>query len=287
MAPHSHIGVAAAGSYHAVIVRARDTQADPSSSSANGCPGTASRANVAGCHIDRLNMAQTLARCEELIATEGPSQHVAINAAKVVAMDDDPELREIVEACELVSADGQSIVWASRFLGDALPTRVAGIDLMTELLALSERKGYRPYFLGARQEVLDRALANARERHPGLEIAGARDGYFTDDEGPAVAEAIRAASPDILFVAISSPKKEYWLSRYGRQIEVPFIMGVGGSVDVLAGITRRAPAIVQRTGLEWLYRLAQEPRRLLKRYLSTNGRFIALVVRHRFRRAGR
>ncbi len=241
---------------------------------------TAGRADVAGCHIDRLDMAQTLDRCEELIQAGGVAQHVAINAAKMVAMQDDPALRAIVDSCELVSADGQSIVWASRALGDPLPTRVAGIDLMQELLALAERRGYGVYVLGARADVLEAALARIRERHPGLLIAGARDGYFSDDEGEAVAEQIRAAAPQILFVAISSPKKEYWLSQYGRRIDVPFVMGVGGSVDVIAGVTRRAPALLQKLGLEWAYRLAQEPRRLFRRYLVTNVRFALLVARH-------
>ena len=239
---------------------------------------TADRALVAGCRVDRLSMAQTVARCEELIGTPGVAQHVAINAAKVVSMQDDPALREIVSRCEIVSADGQSIVWASRILGDPLPARVAGIDLMQELLGLAERQGHRVYFLGARQEVLDRALERIRQRHPELRIAGARDGYFSDDEADAVAEAVRAAAPDILFVAMSSPRKEYWLSRYGRQIDVPFVMGVGGSVDVLAGVTRRAPEVLQRMGLEWAYRLAQEPRRLLRRYVESNARFGWLVL---------
>ena len=236
--------------------------------------------DVVGVKIDRLDLDATLARCEELIAAGEPSQHVCINAAKLVAMQDDPELREIVNQCELVSADGQSIVWASRVLGDPLPERVAGVDLMFELLALSEEKGYRVYFLGAKADVLDRAVANAKAKHPGLRIAGARDGYFAEDEDQAVAEAVRFAAPDILFVAMPSPKKEKWLAQYGRCIGVPFVMGVGGSVDVLAGHTRRAPVILQRTGLEWAYRLAQEPRRLMRRYLVCNTRFCLLVARH-------
>ena len=248
----------------------------------------ADRAEVAGCRIDRLDMAGTVARCEELIATPGVAQHVAINAAKLVAMQEDPELREIIEECEVVSADGQSIVWASRILGDPLPTRVAGIDLMQELLAVGERRGYAVYLLGARQEVLEQALERIHAHHPDLRVAGSRNGYFSDDEAAVVAEQIRAARPDILFVAISSPKKEYWLSRYGRQLEVPFVMGVGGSVDVLAGRTQRAPRLLQRVGLEWAYRLAQEPRRLFRRYLVTNARFVLLVaaeLRARRRRA--
>ena len=222
----------------------------------------------------------TLARCEELIAAGRPAQHVAINAAKLVAMQRDLELREIVAACDLVSADGQAVVWASRLLGDPLPARVAGIDLMHELLGLSERKGYKVFVLGAKKDVLEQAVANAGEMYPGLQLAGARDGYFDDDEAATVADEIRAAAPDILFVAMPSPKKEYWLARYGKLIGVPFVMGVGGAVDVLAGQTRRAPRWLQRAGLEWLYRLLQEPRRMVGRYLIGNLRFCMLVLRH-------
>jgi N-acetylglucosaminyldiphosphoundecaprenol N-acetyl-beta-D-mannosaminyltransferase len=237
-------------------------------------------AHVAGCRIDRLDMEGTLTRCEELIASRGPAQHVSINAAKIVAMRRDQELREIISACQLVSADGQAVVWASRLLGDPLPARVAGIDLMHALLELSERRGYRVFFLGAKQDVLERALANARASHPGLQIVGARDGYFDEGDATAVAEAVKAAAPDILFVAMPSPRKEYWLARYGKLIDVPFVMGVGGSVDVLAGETRRAPAWMQRAGLEWAYRLAQEPRRLFRRYLAGNVQFCLLVLRY-------
>lgn len=240
---------------------------------------SADRVNVVGLEIDRLDMAETLVRCEELIAGGGFAQHVAINAAKVVAALHDPSLREIIARCDIVSADGQSVVWASRILGDALPSRVAGIDLMHELLALAERRGYRVFILGARKEVLAQACEKIRARHPRLALVGARDGYFDESQDAQVAEEIARARPDILFVAMSSPRKEYWLGRHGRATGVPFVMGVGGSVDVIAGVTRRAPVIWQRLGLEWLYRLLQEPRRLLRRYASTNLRFIWLVVR--------
>ena len=246
-----------------------------------------SRAVVLGCHIDRLNMTQTLARCEELIARREFAQHVAINAAKLVAMQRDPELRRIVEACELVSADGQSVVWASRLLGDPLPERVPGIDLMYELLARAERRGFRVFILGAKAHVLEAARTKVLARHPRLQLVGTRDGYFSEAEEAEVAEEVRAARPDILFVAISSPRKEYWLGRYARTIDVPFVMGVGGAIDVVAGITRRAPAPFQRLGLEWAYRLAQEPRRLWRRYAVTNVQFACLltgaVLHHRGR----
>ncbi len=223
-------------------------------------------------------MTQTLARCEELIARRGFAQHVAINAAKLVAIQHDPELRRIVGACELVTADGQPVVWASRLLGDPLPERVAGIDLMYELFALAERRGFRVFILGAKADVLDQARTKLLARHPRLQLVGARDGYFSHDEEHEVAEEVRTARPDILFVAISSPRKEYWLGHYARTIDVPFVMGVGGAIDVVAGITRRAPAPFQRLGLEWAYRLAQEPRRLWRRYAVTNVQFARLLA---------
>jgi N-acetylglucosaminyldiphosphoundecaprenol N-acetyl-beta-D-mannosaminyltransferase len=246
--------------------------------------GAPSRASVLGCSIDRLDMAGMVARIDRIIAERGFAQHAAINAAKIVAMREDGELERIVRGCELVSADGQSIVWASRLLQDPLPTRVAGIDLMQELLALAERRGYRVFILGAKDDVLARAIQRIRERHPKLIVAGARDGYFSDEDAAAVADDVASYRPDIVFVAMPSPRKEYWLGHHGRRLGAPFVMGVGGSVDVLAGHVRRAPVVLQRLGLEWSYRLAQEPRRLFGRYLSTNTRFIAYVAREAVRR---
>ena len=235
------------------------------------------RADILGCPIDRLGMGDTLAAIERAIAAGRYTQHMAINAAKLVAMHDDRKLCQIVDGCGLVNADGQSVVWASRLLGDPLPERVAGIDLMQTLVELAEQRGYRVYFLGARADVLERAVQRSQERYPGLQVAGARDGYFTDDESREVCDAIRASRADVLFVAMSSPRKEYFLGEYGPDLGVPFVMGVGGSVDVIAGMTRRAPAAWQRLGLEWLFRLLQEPRRMFRRYAVTNARFIALV----------
>jgi N-acetylglucosaminyldiphosphoundecaprenol N-acetyl-beta-D-mannosaminyltransferase len=260
----------------------------PTTAAPQGAPDPAAppRAHVLGCPIDRLDMPQTLARCEDLIHRREFAQHVAINAAKLVAMQHDPELRRIVEACELVSADGQAVVWASRLLGDPLPERVAGIDLMQELFALAERRGFRIFILGAKADVLEQARARIMERHPRLQLVGTRDGYFTEEEGATVAEEVRGARPDILFVAISSPRKEYWLGRYGRAIDVPFVMGVGGAIDIVAGTTQRAPGPLQRVGLEWAYRLAQEPRRLWRRYAVTNIQFVFLLAGAMLRRLG-
>jgi N-acetylglucosaminyldiphosphoundecaprenol N-acetyl-beta-D-mannosaminyltransferase len=239
----------------------------------------ADRANVLGCDIDRVDLGRALAFCEQVIESRGFAQHMAINVAKLVAMRHDEQLRWGISRCELITADGQPVVWASRLLRDPLPSRVAGIDLMEGLLALAEVKGYRVYILGARQEVLERAVERIRARHPEIAVVGYRDGYYDEADEDAVADAIALARPDVLFVAMSSPRKEYFLSRHGRTIGVPFVMGVGGAVDVMAGLTRRAPLAMQRSGLEWLFRFAQEPRRLGPRYASTNTRFVALLSR--------
>jgi len=237
------------------------------------------RVRILGCEIDRLDMAGTLEHCRAVIRDRRYTQHVAINAAKLVTLRRQPELREVIERCHLVNADGQSIVWASRLLRDPLPERVAGVDLMQELLAMAETSGYRVFILGARQEVLQTAIHRLHRRHPELALAGSHHGYFAEEESPDIAAKVRAARADILFVAMSSPRKEQWLGRFGESLGVPLVMGVGGAIDILAGITRRAPRLWQRAGLEWLYRLLQEPRRMFRRYLTTNLRFSVLIAR--------
>jgi N-acetylglucosaminyldiphosphoundecaprenol N-acetyl-beta-D-mannosaminyltransferase len=237
------------------------------------------RSQILGCPIDRVDLDQALRICEEAIASSGFAQHMAINVAKLMALREDQQLRESIERCELVTADGQPIVWASRLLHDPLPSRVTGIDLMQGLLARAAVAGYRIYILGAKPDVLDKAVARIREQHPGVAIVGHRDGYYADAEEEAVADQIAAARPDILFVAMSSPRKEYFLIRHGRTVGVPFVMGVGGAIDVIAGVTRRAPEAMQQLGLEWLFRLAQEPRRLARRYALTNSQFLLALAR--------
>lgn len=246
----------------------------------------ATRVEVLGCPLDVITMEESLARCEAAIASQRYLQHMSVNAAKLVALHDDPEMHRMIAACELITADGQSVVWASRLLGAQLPERVAGIDLMTRLLEAADAKGYGVYVLGARREVLDTALRRLRERYPRLRLVGSQDGYYADEEAEDVCDGIRASGADILFVAMSSPRKEYFLGERGADLGVPFAMGVGGSIDVIAGVTRRAPRILQRVGLEWAYRLAQEPRRLARRYVITNARFAWLVLKALVTRRG-
>jgi N-acetylglucosaminyldiphosphoundecaprenol N-acetyl-beta-D-mannosaminyltransferase len=253
---------------------------------APSAPAAGRRVHLLGSPLDVVNMDEAVARCRAAIDSRGYLQHMSVNAAKLVAMRRDEELRHSVEACDLVTADGQSVVWAAGLLGTRLPERVAGIDLMERMLAEANEHGYRVYFLGARPEVLTTAIEKLRARFPRLVVAGSQHGYFKDEETDEIAEAIRRAEADILFVAMSSPRKEHFLGRLGRDLGASFTMGVGGSVDVAAGIAKRAPRILQRAGLEWLYRMAQEPRRLGKRYLVTNAKFVAMVLRARLTRRG-
>jgi N-acetylglucosaminyldiphosphoundecaprenol N-acetyl-beta-D-mannosaminyltransferase len=234
---------------------------------------------ILGHRIDRLGLEATAMRCREAVLQRERSHHVSLNAAKVVRATDDERLREILRSAQLVSADGQSIVWASRLLGERLPERVAGIDLMFRLLEIAEAEDFRVYFLGARVEVLASALGRLRDLYPRLVIAGAHHGYFAADDNALICERINEANPDVLFVAMSSPRKEYWVEESRSLLDVPLIVGVGGALDVVAGVVARAPAWMQRTGLEWFFRFVQEPRRMWRRYLFMNTRFVALVAR--------
>jgi N-acetylglucosaminyldiphosphoundecaprenol N-acetyl-beta-D-mannosaminyltransferase len=208
-----------------------------------------------------------------------------VNAAKIVGMRRDAELRDDVLSSDVILADGMSVVWASRLLGRPLPERVPGIDLMLRILERGDSGHYRVYLLGATPEVVETAANRMRERYPGVSIVGFQHGYFSEDEQEKVAAAIIAARADVLFVAMTSPRKERFLARWSARLGVPVCHGVGGSFDVVAGKVQRAPAAWQRLGLEWLYRVRQEPRRLWRRYLGTNTVFAGLVLAGMARRA--
>ena len=238
-----------------------------------------SRVFIMGCPIDSLNMDQTLAQIELYLKEKEPRQHVVVNVAKMVEMRNDPHLREIIASCDLINADGLPIVWASRLLGNPLPCRVAGVDLFQELVKLCAGKGYRPFFFGARQWVVEKVVQEFKAKYPDLEVAGYRNGYYSEDEGSGIAEMIRDSKADMLFVGFSSPKKEKFLKRWMDTMKVPFSMGVGGSFDIIAGRTKRAPAWMQKSGLEWCYRIYQEPGRMWKRYAKTNPVFVWMVVK--------
>jgi N-acetylglucosaminyldiphosphoundecaprenol N-acetyl-beta-D-mannosaminyltransferase len=239
---------------------------------------------ILGMPIDALTMDDVLDRCRASLASRKRTLVGVVNAAKMVRLRHDPELRDSLLECDVLLADGQSVVWASRLLRRPVPERVAGVDLFERLLELAARDGWSVYLLGARADVLATLQQRLVERFPALKIAGARDGYFTDAEAPTVAADITGSGADMLFLGMTSPKKEIFLGDYGETLGVPVLHGVGGSFDILAGVTKRAPQLWQRLGLEWLYRVLQEPRRLWRRYFTTNATFIALVLRELVRR---
>jgi N-acetylglucosaminyldiphosphoundecaprenol N-acetyl-beta-D-mannosaminyltransferase len=237
------------------------------------------RMTILGCEVDNLDMEETLQRIEEYIHDGSPHQHVVINADKVVKAHRDPELRRIINECALINADGMPVVWASRLLGKPLKERVAGVDLFDALMRRAAEKGWRVYLLGAREEVVSGVKRLYEKRLPGLVFAGYRNGYWKPEEEPAIAAAIGESRPDLLFVAISSPKKEQFLGRYQAEMKVPFAMGVGGTFDVAVGKVKRAPVWMQKSGFEWFYRFLQEPRRMFRRYFIEDMYFFWMLAK--------
>ncbi|MEM6515850.1 MAG: WecB/TagA/CpsF family glycosyltransferase [Bacteroidota bacterium] len=230
-------------------------------------------------------MQETLSLVDSCINDKSQIHHTVVNAGKIVSMQTDLQLRKSVNESDIVNADGQAVVWASHILGKPLKERVAGIDLMGKLVELAHNKGYNIYFLGATENVVKKVVDTYSQLYSPRIIAGYRNGYFTKDEEPSIAKEISDSMANILFVAISSPTKENFLYHNRSLLKnVNFIMGVGGSFDVVAGKVKRAPMWMQKSGLEWFYRFLQEPKRMWKRYLIGNSKFIALVIREKFKR---
>lgn len=223
-------------------------------------------------------MEQTVAEIDRRLDADEFTQHVVVNVAKLVNMRDVPALRDAVTGCDIINIDGMGVVWGARLLGYDVPERVAGIDLFFRLLELSIARHESVFLLGARESVVAEAAANLQRHYPNLDIAGFHHGYFWDDE-ESVVEIIRNSGASMLFVAITSPKKEQFIHRWKSQLGVSFAMGVGGTFDIVAGKTHRAPKWMQDWGLEWLYRVIQEPGRMWKRYLITNSKFAGLLAK--------
>ena len=235
--------------------------------------------------IAATTLPQVLNLVHETILVGGQLRIGVVNAAKIVSMRRDPGFRDAVVSSHVILADGMSVVLASRLLGRPLPARVTGIDLMHGMLEAGNRHRYCLYCLGATDEVLAVTTARIGAQYPGVQIVGSHNGYFSPAEEAAVAADIAACRPDILLVAMTSPRKEQFMAKWSSQLGVPVCHGVGGSFDVMAGKLRRAPRLWQRLGLEWLYRLKQEPARLWKRYLVTNTLFCWMMVAELFRQS--
>ena len=246
--------------------------------------GTNPRITISGTIIDVLTAAETVELVEQYVLTKTPLHLMGVNADKINTVNADPEMRKIVNSCGIINADGASVVMASRFLGKPLPERVAGIDLMMSLVELCARKHYRVYLLGARQEVVEKTADTLRENYPGLELAGIHNGYFTKEQWPDISRELREASPDFVFVGITSPLKEYLIEYLQNDGNNNVFMGVGGSFDVISGLIPRAPLWMQKCSLEWLFRVMQEPKRLFKRYFVGNSQFVWTILKEKFGR---
>ncbi len=237
------------------------------------------RVNFLTSPFDRVSFEDVIATCVGWC--RGPrASHtiITLNAALLCMMRKDPALDRACRAGDLIVPDGVSVVWASRLTGQHLPARVTGVDLMDALLRVGAKEKLRVYFLGAKPEVIAKLVEWCRSELPGLVVAGFRDGYFKPADHASIIEEIRESAPDLLFVGMPSPFKETWCEEHRERLNVPVIVGVGGSFDVLAGHIRRAPKWVQAVGMEWSWRLGMEPKKMWKRYLTTNTEFLWLVA---------
>jgi exopolysaccharide biosynthesis WecB/TagA/CpsF family protein len=231
------------------------------------------RAELLGLPFDAITIDAAVERCLELCNEPSANTVITANSSHLCMMRHDPELASACRAGRIILADGMSVVWALRASGQSVPERVAGVDLMARLLAAAGERRLRVYFLGAKHEVVSTLVRRCLVQYPGIEIAGFHDGYFGPGDHPRIIEKIRASNAHMLFVGMPTPFKETWVERHREQLQVPMIIGVGGSFDVLAGFIKRAPHWVQMAGMEWFWRLMMEPRKLWKRYLTNNSEF--------------
>lgn len=242
-------------------------------------PPNVSRYNFMGCPLDPFSVEEVInAIALRIKQKKSVSLVHFLNVAKIVRANADLQLRNALWDGDLVLADGQPLIPFGRLLGLHIPERVNGTNLMRDVLTLAAAEGFSVYFLGGQQDVVEKCVRNVIASHPHLRVAGYRNGYFTGEQTSEVVEHINAAAPDVLFVGMGTPQKELFACGNRATLTVPIVQGVGGSFDVVAGVVKRAPEWMQRAGLEWLFRVIQEPKRMLWRYVSTNVRFIALYV---------
>ncbi len=226
------------------------------------------KVDILGVNVDAMTMSESVAQIETYMAGEEPMMIATANAEMIMRATQDEELRDILNRAAIVTADGAGTVWAARHLGYEMPERVAGYDLAQQLMKNSVRQGQRIYFFGSAPGVAEKAKAKAEQLYPGIQIVGTRDGYFTEADEPAIIEDIKAKRPHLLLVALGVPKQEKWLAKHQAELGVPVAIGVGGTLDVMAGVMKRAPLWMQKAKLEWLFRGMLQPKRA--------GRLLAL-----------
>ena len=240
---------------------------------------TNKRVVLLGAPLDALTMEESIGLIANAMRERKALQHVVVNVAKLVQLQENEALYHDVTGSDLINIDGAGIVLGCKFLGIDVPERVAGIDVMDGILALCEKEGFKPYILGAKAEILAQAKTNIEAKYPAIQFAGMQDGYYDRSKEREVIQAIADSGADCLFLAMPSPHKERIMGEYKDILQVPFMMGVGGSVDVFAGYVSRAPEWMQKAGMEWVYRLLQEPRRMFMRYWVTNRKFAVLLLK--------
>lgn len=232
--------------------------------------------------VDRVSLTDTIAIVENFVAERLPRIVVTPNVDHLIKTREDKEFRRIYEAADLSVPDGVPLLWAARFLGTPLIERVNGTDLFEALCERAAARGYRVFFLGAAPGVAAAAAQKLTERHPRLQVVGTYsppfDFFNSITENEKIETMIRAAQPDILFVGLGAPKQEKWISRHMHKMQVPVNVGIGASFEYVAGITARAPRWMQRAGLEWLYRIAENPSRYWQRYIVDDLVFFPLVM---------
>jgi N-acetylglucosaminyldiphosphoundecaprenol N-acetyl-beta-D-mannosaminyltransferase len=238
----------------------------------DGLPNPIRRTMLMGCPVDLLTSAALLSELTQVIdAKRGPKVIQFVNANKIAQVRKDRDMERIMCKADYVLTDGQPMLPMARLLGIKIPERIDGIGLMGKLLKLADERRYSVFLLGAKQQVLDTCLAKIKSNYPNLRIAGSRNGYFSEKEAEEIVKQIRATGCDMLFLGMGSPMKERFADRYAAELGATVIQGVGGSFDVMADLVKRAPVWVQRIGMEWLYRVIQEPRRMFWRYATTNA----------------
>lgn len=219
-------------------------------------------------NVDSVKMTEAIDIVEKLMDVQKPSFIATANAEMIMMADQDEELKCILNHADLVVPDGAGTVWAARHLGVSMPERVAGYDLTQHLLARAPQKKKRVFFFGSAPGVADKAKIKAESEYPGIQIVGVRDGYFKKEQEQEIIDQIKSARPDLLLAALGVPKQEKWLYEHLQELNVPVSIGVGGTLDVMAGVMKRAPLWMQRAKLEWLFRGLLQPKRI--------GRLIAL-----------
>jgi len=240
--------------------------------------------NILNTNIANQSMSQIVMIIDNSIKLKKQIHLTGVNASKLVDMAKDNILKNSVDQSDIIIPDGQSVVWASKILHQPLRERIAGIDLMANVVELAYKNNYRIFLFGAKEEIVKGVVEKYSKQYSESIIAGYRNGYFTSEDEKSIVQQIKESKADILFVAMTSPKQEVFLNNYKKELKnISYLTEVGGSFDVIAGKVSRAPKWMQKNGLEWFYRFLQEPKRMWKRYLVSNSKFIYLVFKAKFK----